>query len=367
MPSLRPSGLHRVRLILVLLAAAFAAPAHAQTFIDNSFTTGWHTFVYAQSPASPAVTATATHFPSILPNRRRLTHNYYSGASIFAHHLGMTQHYLPASTQIANIQFKYTIATLGSAVRYAPLVVQGGSFYSASFDTATAVPTAYNRVLTAADFFLIKPDGSLDPNQHPDFSCTGPATQMGYNTTSSDPGPLNPANPISTVSDLSAWEVVVATQPCGTSSTTSSACCPPWSKTSMTAQLRLFQPGPITSPYTFKFVPAAPYQAQMQTYVNYLNSTNAAITTLIVDWTITDQGNGVAPIVPTTTIIAATASNSWTCTGCSPPPPNTTFPIANLTPNRWYRVTARLKLNGGLTFWPADCPVASFDYNIRIL
>lgn len=347
---------------LLVLQFGFGTAASAQTFIDNSFTGGWATSLYYQAPATPTLSATASHFPTSLPNRRRLTHSYFTGTNLYATHLNSLHTYTPTSGQIVSIRFRYTIRAITINVGYAPLIAQGGHYYSRSFDSATTAGSTITHNLQASDFHLVRPDGRLDTDRHPDFSCAGQPVTLGYYTGNSNPYPP-PTTSIVSVSDLSAWQVDLTTEPC---QAPANLCCPPWSTPAMMQQLRLQQPGWIPTVYTFRFFPTPPFQTQMQTYVDYLHALIPAVTTLIVDWTITNQGTGVLPATaPGPTV--STASNNWTCsaTGCPGASTNATFSSLVLVPNTWYRVRTTLRLNTGPGPWPANCRETVFHYNMR--
>lgn len=348
--------------LLGLLALAAVSPAAAQSFSDNSFTSGWVTGVYAQAPAAPLVTAVAVPIAGT-PNRRRLTHNFFYGYSIFATHLRSGFVVTPSAGAITNMQFQYTLQSVnGLQGAYSPLIFQSGKYYAlAFFDGANATAQTYGHTVTAANFALLRPDGSRDTSQHPDFSCQGAEIVLGYYTGNSNGTTMPAPTPIAGVSDLSNFSVNVTTEPC------LNPCCPPWNVTSIKNQLHLNQPGLVPSNYSFTIVPSAPYTGQMQAYLDFLHAMNPAITTLTMTWTITDQGNGPLPAPVTSTIMMGSATRTWVCsaTGCPPPGLNTNFLSGILMPNRWYRVTTRLSLNNGLTYWPANCPDAFFDYNMR--
>lgn len=359
-----------LRSLLILAILGMASPAGAQIFTDNTFTTNWSTFVHAQAPPLPTVTAVAVPFPTTLPNRRRLTHNFFLGSTIFAIHLNSAQTYTPSSGAITNMQFRYTLQSVpgpnGTAIQgaYAPLVTQSGKYYAlAAFDGANPAAQTYTHNMSAASFALIKADGSRDTTQHPDFSCQGAPITIGYYTGNSN-GTVTPA-PVAIVgvSDLSAWRVALTTEPCAPPT---NSCCTPLTNAAVKDQLKLYQPGTVGTNYTFFIIPSAPYTAQFSAYINYLHMMNPAITTFTVTWTISDQGNNALPLSATQTAFAS-ATNSWVCTttGCPPPPTPVPFTGLPLIPNRWYRVTATASLNNGLTFWNLDCPPAIFDYNMR--
>ncbi|HEX9964080.1 MAG TPA: hypothetical protein VGB04_03770 [Allosphingosinicella sp.] len=357
-----PSRIRDLAVVVTVLLSAQAAPAAAVTYTDNSFTSGWSTTLHHQAPATPAATASAVAAPPFSPSRRQLTHGYYNGMAMFARHLNSLQTYAPAGGQIANIRFRYGLRAHTINVGYAPMIEQGGQHYSRPFDSATTAAATVSHTLTANGFSLIRSNGTLDSSQHPDFSCTGAPITLGYYSGNSNPEGL-PVTPIVSVSDLSNWEVEITTSPCGPSA---NLCCPPLSTAFVKDQLRLYQPGMVATNFSFFIVPAAPYSVQMPAYINYVRAMNPAATTLTVSWVITNQGTGVLPGGPAGPVVT-TASTAWACTtpGCPPTPSPIGFTGLLLAPNTWYRVRATASLNGGLAFWPADCPPAMFEFNMR--
>jgi hypothetical protein len=67
------------------------------------------------------------------------------------------------------VQFQYTLRTLAS-IGYAPLIEQGGQYFSRAWDGAPAGTLfTVNSAMTTNDFNLILPSGKMDGNQHPKF------------------------------------------------------------------------------------------------------------------------------------------------------------------------------------------------------
>ncbi len=347
------------------LIVAFVLPTStaAQTFQDNTFTSGWATSVYSQTPLSPPATAVATLIPIGSGNNARgLFHNFSVGMAMYAVHLS-SHTYSPSGGSLTNVQFQYVISAGVSVVGYAPLVAQGGNFYSRPWDLAPiGAMLPINRTLTANDFWLVRSNGTLDETQHPDFSCGAPEIRFGYYTGNSNPPPYQPTV-IQIGSSLRTWRLNLSTERCAPQA---DPCCPPLTTTSVKDQLRLVQPGTVGTNYNFQYVATAPYPGQMQAYINYLHQMNLAINTIAVTWTVTQQGTGATPTVPPGPVVA-TAMMRWTCSapGCPAPLPNIQFAGLPLVPNTWYRVTATPSLNNGLRFWDTDCPAVVFEYNMR--
>lgn len=72
-------------------------------------------------------------------------------------------------------------------------------------------------------------------------------------------------------------------------------CCPPWNPTLLGKSLVYVGSGSIADPYTLKFVPSPALITALQSYLNYINSTNSAITKLNIEFQLYDQGNGLPP------------------------------------------------------------------------
>ncbi len=142
------------------------------------------------------------------------------------------------------------------------------------------------------------------------------------------------------------------------------ACCPPFDKNIMLQQLVLTQPGGVTGPITYSFTNSAPYKTQMQDYLNYLHSVNSAITSLSVEWNVSDlgpSGPGTSP-APTGPPVPPPALTTWGAGGTGKltyptgPEPSGGYPIiTGLQPNEWYGFTMTIYLNDSIQFWMESC------------
>lgn len=157
-------------------------------------------------------------------------------------------------------------------------------------------------------------------------------------------------------------------------------CCPPWNPDIMLSQLQLSQPGNITSPITYYFLnsepPGSTGEAQMQGYIDYLHSLNPSITSIVLEWGVSDcgaSGPGTSP--GTCTPIPPNVFTEWSCTGCSSinntgilggsgrltntsaSPP---YPLSGALPvDRWYEISTFIYLNDGIEFWGSSCATTS--------
>jgi hypothetical protein len=141
-------------------------------------------------------------------------------------------------------------------------------------------------------------------------------------------------------------------------------CCPPWNKDLLKDMMFYRGSGSISAPYTLEFVPTASFSNQMQAYINYLHSINAAFTGITIDFRLHTQGTGNTPSPPYGPQIPATAyvTWNWNSTGIGNPtinpagfftvPPTPPFPMVVGT---WYMVHTGIYLENGQTFFPDKC------------
>jgi hypothetical protein len=73
-------------------------------------------------------------------------------------------------------------------------------------------------------------------------------------------------------------------------------CCPPWSADTLADMMKLYKSPGLSGDYTMIFQPTATFKSQMQSYIEYLHSTNPAITSITIDWALYDQGTGTVPM-----------------------------------------------------------------------
>lgn len=138
-------------------------------------------------------------------------------------------------------------------------------------------------------------------------------------------------------------------------------CCPPWT-TAMLEQVMFYQgTGSIAAPYTLHYQPNATFSGQMQNYINYLNSLNAAITQITINFRLHDGGTGNTPVMGA--LLGSQYWVTWTASPGPPPAPQNFFPT-QLQINQWYVIHTGIYLEGGQQFFPASC--ADNDIGVRI-
>jgi hypothetical protein len=103
----------------------------------------------------------------------------------------------------------------------------------------------------------------------------------------------------------------------------------------------------------------------MQTYINYLYSTNSSITQITIDWRLHDQGAGttctncVPPYGPQ---IGPTAYTTWTQGGNGTPvfsnPSFFNLPPYPMVKGHCYMIHTGIYLEGGQHFFPESCNIA---------
>lgn len=147
-------------------------------------------------------------------------------------------------------------------------------------------------------------------------------------------------------------------------------CCPPWNKDTLKDVMFYQGSGSISAPYTLKFQPTNQLLNQIQTYFNYISSVNPAISGIVIDWTLSDEGTGNAPII-TGTPIGPVVSTTWNATTAGNPLPNTNFftmPAYSMQINRWYGVDTTIRLlPNGQTFFPEKCAKNGMHVRIQVL
>lgn len=72
-------------------------------------------------------------------------------------------------------------------------------------------------------------------------------------------------------------------------------CCPPWNRTLLENSLQYVGSGSIGSPYTLRFAPSPALIASLQAYLNYIHTTNPALTKLNIEFQLYDQGPPALP------------------------------------------------------------------------
>jgi hypothetical protein len=140
-------------------------------------------------------------------------------------------------------------------------------------------------------------------------------------------------------------------------------CCPPWNSTKLQDMLVYQGTGGISAPYTLHFTPTAAFNAQMQAYINYLNTVNPAITAITINFKLRDGGTG------TTSVPAATiqpASLTWNANSSTMPTSNF-FNAGLMAINRWYRVETTIGLNNNIQFFPQTCVNNYTDIRLQLV
>jgi hypothetical protein len=145
-------------------------------------------------------------------------------------------------------------------------------------------------------------------------------------------------------------------------------CCPPWS-TKLLGDVMSYRGS--ASAYTLEFVPSDALNKSMQAYINYLHAVNPAITAIIIDFRLHDQGAGATPNPPYGPQIPDTAFVSWNSGGTGSPtiwpvgffnvPPTPPHPMAFDT---WYTVHTGIFLNDRQKFFPDKCAVVEIPFRI---
>jgi len=158
-------------------------------------------------------------------------------------------------------------------------------------------------------------------------------------------------------------------------------CCPPWNAASLLHQLKLTQTGDVLSNVAYSFLNSAPYNQQMQAYIDYLHAINPSVRNIVIYWVIEDHGlsgSGTSPTV-TGTQIGPAEFTEWSCTGCQGY--STIGGNGNLTngngsnvfaaaqhplpANHWYRIGTWIYLNDGNRFWQDEkCSSVVVDLSV---
>ena len=100
----------------------------------------------------------------------------------------------------------------------------------------------------------------------------------------------------------------------------------------------------------------------MQAYINYVNSIDPTITSIIIDWRLHDQGTGITPLPYWGTQLLSTGYTIWYANSTSGP----TFSPSNyflfnppgpypMVVGKWYGVHTGIYLNDGKKFFPVNC------------
>jgi hypothetical protein len=142
-------------------------------------------------------------------------------------------------------------------------------------------------------------------------------------------------------------------------------CCPPWNTT--TLQESLFYQGTagIAAPYTLRFQPATLLSNQMQSYINYLNTVNAAITQITIEFRLHDAGTGATPVGGAQLGVSHYITwQSGLTTGGFPAPAFFSGTPETMVINHWYIVHTGIYLENNQRFFGDAC--ANNDVAVRI-
>ena len=135
------------------------------------------------------------------PAPGRSTKHTYGAGAIRVAHLSSNCFYPPASQgSLASITYSYDAKLdVGSnQVAYRLILLQNNTYYIGPLDTvALDTWTSFGATLTAVDFKAVKGEGP----ERPDFSCTGPIIQFGYETSNSATANAT----VTTVSHMDNW------------------------------------------------------------------------------------------------------------------------------------------------------------------
>jgi hypothetical protein len=135
-------------------------------------------------------------------------------------------------------------------------------------------------------------------------------------------------------------------------------CCPPWNATQLKSMLS-YQGTNIGGPYTLKFTPTPQLHAQMNAYINYLQTLGMGFTTVSLKFDLIPGGTG-------SSWSGGAPSHTQTVTWPGLPNPNF-FPPGVMQPNVWYRVrTTFLFPPPNANFLPEKCRETYIDIRLQL-
>lgn len=147
-------------------------------------------------------------------------------------------------------------------------------------------------------------------------------------------------------------------------------CCPPWNKDLLKDTMFYHGSGSISAPYTMHFQSNTSLNTQLQTYLNYMNSLNPAITQLIIDWELRDGNTYPIPGA----VISNPAATTWNYPGSGNfaitgdanffSQSTNSFPMQV---GNWYYVSARIHLPRGQTFFSEKCSPVSMWVRLQVI
>lgn len=195
-----------------------SAMLFGQTYTDTTFpSSNWSTTVMAPSTAGASFTASPSPIGRPAPSwQTAITIPAAGGprqtivAQVYRPKVATID---PSKTMVGSLTFQYDLSAiqppLNSCVGYAPLVVQGGTYYwaQAQQDSICAQPwlTFNHKSLPATAFIKLQGTG---PN-NPDFSCNGKPFWVGFTTAHSHPAS---GSAFQLVSNIDNWSVTVNPQ-----------------------------------------------------------------------------------------------------------------------------------------------------------
>lgn len=355
-------------LVIQVINVQAADPGTSCYCSDTTFTSNWSSLIIVNTSGG---NFSSTHVSTggNPTDYRQTTHTYGNGAIVVAH-LNTQCSYNP-QTQGALVSLGYSYdlrhfnPPAGQAVAYRLLVFQNNTYYAGSVDSVfnDQWSTFSNTSLTATSFTKIAGTSS---STNPDFSAAGQPITFGYITANSNPN----FKTVSTrISGIDNWCVRTVSQPPPTD-----PCCPPWDVTRLKSMLSYKGQGSIAAPYSLQFQPTLAFQNQMQAYINYLNSIDPTITSVIIDWRLHDQGTGTAPLPYWGPQVLTTGYAIWYANSTSGPsffpanyflfnPPGP-YPMLVGT---WYGIHTGIYLNDGKKFFPVHCNDTDVFVRIQFL
>jgi len=145
-------------------------------------------------------------------------------------------------------------------------------------------------------------------------------------------------------------------------------CCPPWNSGRLEDMLFYVGSGGIGAPFTLQFQPSSSFEGQIQAYINYLNTLNPAINSIIIAFRLNDAGTGSVPTGGP--MVGLAHFVAWSAGGNGSPSngPVNFFTLLDepMQVNRWYRVHTGIFLNDQEQFFPKGCADNHVDIRIQV-
>lgn len=190
-----------MRTVMMLLAViVFGSPSLQALCVDSQFNNAtWSSVKIQDTTAGSAATFSSASSAIGNPAPGRTTTHTYGAGLLRVAHLSSNCFYTPASQgSLASITYSYDakLDKGSNQVAYRLLLFQNNTYYIGPLDTLTLDTwKSFGATLTAVDFKAVKGEGP----DRPDFSCTGPIIQFGYETSNSAGGN------VTTVSHIDNW------------------------------------------------------------------------------------------------------------------------------------------------------------------